>query len=91
MEDTDSPSPEELKLSPEGSPEFNLEASPEGDEYIPQTEKPKRKSAAGRELVRWDREYLPAISHFSTFANTEKPTRTSSSFCVLITFAVLRA
>ncbi|KAK0826689.1 hypothetical protein LTR73_006023 [Friedmanniomyces endolithicus] len=54
MEDTDSPSPEELKLSPEGSPEFNLEASPEGDEYIPQTEKPKRKSAAGRELVRWD-------------------------------------
>ncbi|KAK1075334.1 hypothetical protein LTR74_000296 [Friedmanniomyces endolithicus] len=54
MEDTDSPSPEELELSPEDSPEFNLEASPEGDEYIPQTEKPKRKSAAGRELVRWD-------------------------------------
>ncbi|KAK1823302.1 hypothetical protein LTR12_002151 [Friedmanniomyces endolithicus] len=65
MEDTDSPSPRSLELSPEGSLELSPEGSrevspegdeyiPEGDEYIPQTEKPKRKSAAGRELVRWD-------------------------------------
>ncbi|KAK0843777.1 hypothetical protein LTR03_008436 [Friedmanniomyces endolithicus] len=57
MEDTDSPSPCSLELSPEASPEVSPEGDeyiPEGDEYIPQTEKPKRKSAAGRELVRWD-------------------------------------
>ncbi|KAK4961306.1 hypothetical protein LTR10_001796 [Elasticomyces elasticus] len=34
---------------------FSLDGSPESDDhYAPQTDKPKRKSAAGRELVRWD-------------------------------------
>ncbi|TKA78041.1 hypothetical protein B0A55_02131 [Friedmanniomyces simplex] len=29
-------------------------SSPEADDYSPQPDKPKRKSAAGRELIRWD-------------------------------------